>query len=108
MAFSMATVYISFSLLICGFYIRIRDMTLSVVRGLTWVSFSKYTFQALAKTELQGRVWEDTTCQPLTAGALSNTSSVVCSLCVLFTICVNRTLDGTLSAEQGCILGLYT
>ena len=66
----MATIYISFSLLICGFYIRIRDMTLSVVRGLTWVSFSKYSFQGLAITELQNRVWEDPTCQPLTTGTL--------------------------------------
>lgn len=68
MAFSLATIYISFSLLICGFYIRVRDMTLSIVRGLTWASFSKYTFQALANTELKNRVWASQTCPVVSQG----------------------------------------
>ena len=61
-AFSVATIYITFSLLICGFYIRIKDMTLSVIRGLTWASYCKYTFQALAYTELEDRTWDPAPC----------------------------------------------
>ena len=61
-AFSIASLYVSFSLLISGFYIRVSDMTLSVARGLSWASFNKYSFQALARTELQDRSWPSTTC----------------------------------------------
>ena len=57
-ASAFAGLYISFSLLICGYYIRVSDMTLSFARGLSWASFNKYAFQALAVTELgRDRQW---------------------------------------------------
>jgi hypothetical protein len=73
-AFSVASLYISFSLLICGFYIRVSDMTLSAARALSWASFNKYTFQALAVTELgANRTWSSSTCVT-TAGTLHPTA----------------------------------
>lgn len=80
MAFSISTIYISFSLLLCGFYIRVSDMELSVVRALTWASFSKYAFNAMATVELKDRVWTDFSCplptegesKPLAEAALSS------------------------------------
>ena len=61
-AFGMAASYVSFSLLLCGFYVRVADMRLSIMKGLTWVSFSKYTLEALAHNELQDRVWDTASC----------------------------------------------
>ena len=58
----MAASYVSFSLLLCGFYVRVADMRLSIMKGLTWVSFSKYTLEALAHNELQNRVWDTASC----------------------------------------------
>ena len=81
MAFSLATIYISFSLLICGFYIRIEDMTLSIARGLSWASFPKYAFQGLARTELVNRVWDANSCTPVETGEL------VCSPIVVYSMC---------------------
>ena len=67
-ASALAGLYVSFSLLICGYYIRVSDMTLSFVRGLSWASFNKYAFQAVAVTELgRDRMWTEAC--PLQTGA---------------------------------------
>lgn len=55
--YSIASIYLTFSILLCGYYVRINTLTLSIMRGLTWASFSKYTFDALAFNEFQGRQW---------------------------------------------------
>lgn len=82
-AFTVATIYITFSLLICGFYIRVSEMTLSVIKGLSWTSFSKYTFQALAYTELQNRTWDNTTCTANVAGQLFSFLTQVYLTCMV-------------------------
>lgn len=53
-AYAIASTYLTFSLLFCGFYIPPNNIKLSVARALTWASYSKYTFQALALNELDG------------------------------------------------------
>lgn len=60
-AFTITSSYVSMSLLLCGFYIRVKDMPLSFIKGLTWATFSKYTLQGLAHNEFQDRDWSDTT-----------------------------------------------
>ena len=37
-------------------------MTLSFFKGLTWATFSKYTYQALALNELKNRQWDLSSC----------------------------------------------
>ena len=41
-AFVLATSYVAMSILLSGFYIRVHDMAASVMRGLSWVSYTKY------------------------------------------------------------------
>ena len=55
--YTIASFYLTFSLLLAGYYIRIPSMILSVARGLSWASFSHYTFEAMAVNELGGRNW---------------------------------------------------
>ena len=55
--YSIASIYLTFSILLCGYYVRINTLTLSIMRGLTWASFSKYTFDALAYNEFFDRTW---------------------------------------------------
>lgn len=74
-AYAITSSYLSLCLLLCGFYIRLADMKLSFYKGLTWATFSKYTFQALSINELQDRVWDLSTCTqskpvPLGGGAV--------------------------------------
>ena len=61
-AFTIASTYVSIGLLLCGFYVRVVDMRLSVMKGLTWAVFSKYTLQGLANNEFQDRPWDLATC----------------------------------------------
>ena len=58
-AYAIASMYMTISLLLCGFYIPPGLIRLSVFKALTWTSYSKYTFQALAHNELQDRVFTD-------------------------------------------------
>ena len=58
-AYAIASTYLTFSLLFCGFYVAVNNMVLSVARALTWASYSKYTFQALTVNEFQSRVWTE-------------------------------------------------
>ena len=41
-AFVVATAYVALSILLSGFYIRVADMAVSVMRGLSWISYTKY------------------------------------------------------------------
>ena len=58
-AYALASCYITFSLLLCGFYVPVRNMVLTVARALTWASFSKYTFEALTINEFKDRTWSE-------------------------------------------------
>ena len=58
-AYAVASTYLTFSLLFCGFYVAIPNMVLSVARALSWASFSKYTFEALMQNEFQNRTWSE-------------------------------------------------
>ena len=38
----IATAYVALSILLSGFYIRVASMAVSIMRGLSWVSYTKY------------------------------------------------------------------
>lgn len=63
MAYAVSSTYLVSCLLLCGFYIRYSDLTLSYYKGLTWTAFSKYTFEGLAINEFQDRKWDLTHCE---------------------------------------------
>ena len=56
-AYALASTYLTFSLLFCGFYVSVNNMVLSFTRALTWASYSKYTFEALTANEFHERIW---------------------------------------------------
>ena len=57
-----ATAYVACSILWSGFYIRIADMKVSLMRGLSWLSYTKYAMMGVARVELQDRVYDTTAC----------------------------------------------
>ena len=71
-----ATAYVACSILWSGFYIRVADMKVSVMRGLSWVSYTKYAMMGVSRVELQDRVYDTSAC--ITSG--NTGASQVCSL----------------------------
>lgn len=69
LAYVLATSYVATSILVSGFYIRIRDMRVSIMRGLSYLSYTKYAMQGVSRLELSGRRFDDTNCPA--AGELS-------------------------------------
>ena len=65
-AFTLGSLYVTICLVLCGFYIRISDIRLSVLKGLSWACFSKYTFQGLAVNELKDRPYDIANCKSTT------------------------------------------
>ena len=65
MAYTIATGYVALSILLVGFYIRISAIKAGFVRGLSWLTYTKYSVQAMGRIELLGRVWGPETCQPV-------------------------------------------
>ena len=59
----LATGYVASSILMSGFYIRIQDMKVSVMRGLSYLSYTKYAMQGVARLELLGRSFDNPGCQ---------------------------------------------
>ena len=41
LAYVLATGYVAASILLSGFYLRISDMRLQLMRGLSWLSYTK-------------------------------------------------------------------
>ena len=41
LAYVLATGYVAASILLSGFYLRIGDMRLAFMRGLSWLSYTK-------------------------------------------------------------------
>ena len=62
LAYVLATSYVATSILLSGFYIRIRDMRVSVMRGLAYLSYTKYAMQGVSRLELLGRTFDDSSC----------------------------------------------
>ncbi|BDA42962.1 ABC transporter G family member 22 [Coccomyxa sp. Obi] len=54
LAYVLATGYVAASILLSGFYLRIDDMKLAVMRGLSYLSYTKYAMEAVSKLELSG------------------------------------------------------
>ena len=67
-AHAITSSYLMLNLLLCGFYLRIPNMTLSFYKGLTWGTFAKYTFQGLAINELKNRQWDLSSCSQTNPG----------------------------------------
>ncbi len=63
MAYVVSTGYVAMCILLSGFFIRIKDVSIGCVRALSWTSYPKYTLIALARLELLGREWSDKDCQ---------------------------------------------
>ena len=61
-AFVFATAYVACSVLWSGFYIRVADMKVSVMRGLSWLSYTKYAMMGVSRVELQDQVYNTTAC----------------------------------------------
>ncbi|KAK9808556.1 hypothetical protein WJX73_008341 [Symbiochloris irregularis] len=76
-AYAVATTYLTFSLLLCGFYVAIPNMVLSFTRGLSWASFSKYTFEALMANEFVARIWTQP-CQSRSGAILIGGAQPLC------------------------------
>ncbi|EIE27766.1 hypothetical protein COCSUDRAFT_45983 [Coccomyxa subellipsoidea C-169] len=66
LAYVLATGYVAASILLSGFYLRIDDMKLAVMRGLSYLSYTKYAMEAVSKLELSGIVYPP--CGPNTFG----------------------------------------
>ena len=66
--YTIASFYLTFSLLLSGYYIRVQSITLSVAKGLVWASFSRYTFEAMAVNEFRNRYWTEP-CDAAQSGA---------------------------------------
>lgn len=62
MAYVLATGYVAASILLSGFYLRIKEIKVGFIRGLSWLSYTRYAMQGAGKIELQGRVWDPSTC----------------------------------------------
>ena len=63
MAYVLSTGYVALCILLSGFFIRIKDISIGFVKTLSWASYPKYAMIALARLELQGRKWPETDCQ---------------------------------------------
>lgn len=82
-AFLLANTYSSASLFLCGFYIRITDIKLSMMKGLSWAVYSKYTLDALAVNEFQGRQWDTSSCKNTTASTAHDLNCMQISVHIL-------------------------
>lgn len=54
-AFALATAILSTSLMLGGFFIQVHTMYLGFVRGLSWISFTRYLISGLFHIELAGQ-----------------------------------------------------
>ena len=77
MAYVLATGYVASSILLSGFYIRIKAIKIGFIRALSWLSYTKYAMQGMGRIELHNRSWDPSTCSSSAAGAhFSQGSSV--------------------------------
>ena len=68
MAYVLATGYVASSILLSGFYLRIKDIKIGFIRALSWLSYTKYAMQGVGRVELAGRTWDPSTCQQTSTG----------------------------------------
>ena len=64
----LATGYVASSILLSGFYLRIKDIKIGFIRALSWLSYTKYAMQGVGRVELAGRTWDSSTCQQTSTG----------------------------------------
>ena len=62
MAYIVAIGYIANCILLGGYFIRIQDIKFHFLRALSWLSYSKYTMDALGRNELHNIVWDPRKC----------------------------------------------
>lgn len=93
-AHAITSSYLMLNLLLCGFYLRIPDMTLSFYKGLTWATFAKYTFQGLAINELKDRQWDLSSCSQTNPGRTPGAH-----LFLLLNLCLSILLSSTRNKE---------
>ena len=58
LAYVLATGYVAASILLSGFYLRARDMSLTAMRGLSYLSYTKYAMEGVSQIELRGVTWD--------------------------------------------------
>jgi hypothetical protein len=63
MAYVLSTGYVAFCILLSGFFIRIKDVSIGFIKALSWASYPKFSMMALARLELIGRNYSDLTCK---------------------------------------------
>ena len=70
----MATGYVTASILLSGFYIRINQISIGFLRALSWATYTKYALFGVARLELSGLVWPNVQCstQPEAQGTSSS------------------------------------
>ena len=71
MAYVLATGYVASSILLSGFYLRIKAIKIGFIRALSWLSYTKYAMFSMGRIELAGRTWDKSTCSNTGAGELS-------------------------------------
>jgi hypothetical protein len=54
LAYVLATGYVAASILLSGFYLRVADMRLAVMRGLSWLSYTKCARSPLSASPVLG------------------------------------------------------
>ncbi len=69
MAYVLATGYVASSILLSGFYLRIKDIKIGFIRALSWLSYTKYAMQAMGRIQLHGVTWDPSTCRSSPAGS---------------------------------------
>ncbi len=70
MAYVLATGYVASSILLSGFYLRIKAIKIGFIRALSWLSYTKYAMFSMGRIELHGRTWDSSTCSDTQAGEL--------------------------------------
>ena len=69
MAYVLATGYVASSILLSGFYLRIKAIKIGFIRALSWLSYTKYAMQGMGRIELHNRTWDASTCNQTSAGS---------------------------------------
>lgn len=59
LAYIIATSYVAISILLSGFFIRISDIRLGFLRGISWCVYMKYSLIGAVRRELLGRTWPE-------------------------------------------------
>ena len=79
-AYVLAIAYVSLSILLGGFYIRISDVPFKILRSISYLSYPRFALQGLAINELTSDDYNGVPNNCLSAGMLGATDAEINSL----------------------------